>query len=145
MAARSWQSEGVKRVLIPLAAAAALAGCGNRFAPDLFVLTRTGSIPGARLTLRVTDDGFVRCNGGARRRMPDPRLLDAREIARELEGEAEEDRSLPPGPRSVLRYRLRLEGGTVRFSDSSRGQTQEMFLAQAFARRVAQQVCGLAR
>jgi hypothetical protein len=87
----------------------------------------------------------VRCNGGARRRMSDPQLLDAREIARELEGPAEEDRNLPPSPRSVLRYRLRLEGGTVRFSDSSGGQTAEMFLAQAFARRVAQQVCSLAR
>ena len=135
----------MKRVLVPLAAAVALAGCGNRQAPDLFVLTRTGSIPGARLTLRVSDDGFVRCNGGARRRMSDPQLLDAREIARELEGPAEEDRNLPPGPRSVLRYRLRLEGGTVRFSDSSRGQTEQMFLTQEFARRVAKQVCGLAR
>jgi hypothetical protein len=135
----------VKRVLVPLAAAAALAGCGNRQAPDLFVLNRTGSIPGARLTLRVSDDGFVRCNGGERRRMSDPLLLDAREIARELEGPAEDDRNLPPGPRSILRYRMRLEGGTVRFSDSSRGQTEQMFLTQEFARRVAKQVCGLAR
>jgi hypothetical protein len=135
----------VKRVLVSLAAATALAGCGNRHAPDLFVLNRTGSIPGARLTLRVSDDGLVRCNGGPRRRMSDPQLLDAREIARELETPAENDRSLSPGPRSVLRYRLRLEGGTVRFSDSSRGQTREMFLAQAFARRVAQRVCGLPR
>jgi hypothetical protein len=135
----------VKRALVSLAAAAALAGCGNRHAPDLFVLDRTGSIPGARLTLRVSDDGLVRCNGGQRRRMSDPQLLDAREIARELEAPADDDRSLPPGPRSVLRYRLRLESGTVRFSDSSRGQTREMFLAQAFSRRVAQQVCGLPR
>jgi hypothetical protein len=135
----------VKRVLVPLVAAAALAGCGNRHAPDLFVLDRTGSIPGARLTLRVSDDGLVRCNGGARKRVTDGMLLDAREIARELERPAEEDRVLPPGQRSVLRYRLRLEGGTVRFSDSSRGQTREMFLAQKLARRVAKQICGLAR
>jgi hypothetical protein len=132
-------------VLLVLGAASLWAGCGNRTAPDLFVLTRTGAIPGAGLTLRVSDSGLVRCNGRAGRRMPDPLLLDAREIARELEGPAEDGRTLPPGPRSVLRYRLRLEGGTVRFSDSSHGQTREMFLAQAFARRVAQQVCGLAR
>jgi hypothetical protein len=133
----------VKRLLLPLAAAAALAGCGNRHAPDLFVLTRTGTIPGARLTMRVTDDGLVSCNGGPRRRIPDARLLDAREIVRELNKIA--PRSLPPGSSSVLHYRLRLEQGTVTFSDSSRRQTREMFLAQEFTRRVAQQVCGLAR
>jgi hypothetical protein len=133
----------MKRALVLLAAAAALTGCGNRRAPDLFVLTRTGSIPGADLRLRVTDDGLVRCNGGQRQRMSDPLLLDAREIERELNGVA--PRSLPPGPRSVLRYRLLLEDGTVTFSDSSRGQTREMFLTQEFARGVARQVCGLAR
>lgn len=134
---------GVKRLLVALAAAVALAGCGNRHAPDLFVLERTGSIPGARLELRVTDDGLVRCNGGPRRRMPDARLLDAREIARALNEIA--PRTLPPGPRSILRYRLRLEDGTVAFSDSSRGQKKEMFLAQELARRVARGTCGLAR
>ena len=115
---------GVKRVLVPLAAAVALAGCGNRQAPDLFVLTRTGSIPGARLTLRVSDDGFVRCNGGATPahvRPAAPRRAGDR--ARSWRVAAKEGRNLPPGPRSVLRYRLRLEGGTVRFSDTSRGQT----------------------
>ena len=105
--------------------------------PTCSFCDRTGSIPGARLTLRVSDDGLVRCNGGERRRMPDELLLDAREIARELERPAQDDRTLPPGARSVLRYRLGLEEGTVRFSDSSRGQTREMFLTQEFARQVA--------
>jgi hypothetical protein len=125
------------------ALALALAGCGNRTAPDLFVLTRTGSIPDANLRLRVSDDGLVRCNGGERKRMSDPLLLDAREIVRELNPIA--PKTLPPGRRSVLRYRLRLEDGTVRFSDSSRGQTREMFLTQEFARGVAKSVCGLKR
>jgi hypothetical protein len=133
----------VKRLFLPLAVAAALAGCGNRHAPDLFVLHRTGAEPGARLELRVADDGLVRCNGGPRKRMPDPRLLDARQIARELDKIA--PRAMPPGPRSVLRYRVTLPHGTVSFSDSSRRQTREMFLAQQFARRVARGVCGLPR
>jgi hypothetical protein len=133
----------VKRLALLLAASASLAGCGNRTAPDLFVLTRAGSVPGANLRLRVSDDGLVRCNGGARQRMSDPLLLDAREIARELNDLA--PRTLAPGPRSVLRYRLRLQDGTVTFSDSSRRQTREMFLTQEFTRRVAKSVCGLAR
>jgi hypothetical protein len=119
------------------------AGCGNRTSPDLFVLERSGTVPGARLTLRVQDDGQVGCNGRARRRLPDELLLDAREIARELNRVA--PRALAPGARSILTYRLRLERGTVRFSDSSRGQTKQMYLAQAFARAVARRVCGLPR
>ena len=133
----------MRRALAAGVAAALLAGCGNRTSPDLFRLDRGGGVPGARLSLRVSDDGRVRCNGGERRRLPDDALLDAREIAREL-GEVA-PRTLAPGPRSVLSYRLRLEEGTVRFSDSSRGQTKQMFLAQAFTRRVAREVCGLAR
>ena len=126
-----------------LAAAAVLAGCGNRTAPDLFVLDRTGSVPGARLKLRVSDDGLVRCNEGERRRMPGDLLLDAREIARELNQDG--SRTLPPGRRSVLRYRLRLEDARVAFSDSSRGQAKAMFLTQEFTRKVARGVCGLPR
>jgi hypothetical protein len=125
-------------------AATAAAGCGTE-PPDLFLLTRTGSIPGAGLRLLVRDDGVTRCNGGPRHQLPDPQLLDAREIARELADPASKHRSLPPGRGSVLRYRIRLEQGTVTFSDDSRGQTKEMFLAQRFARTVATRVCGLPR
>jgi hypothetical protein len=128
---------------VAVAAALAAAGCGNRTSPDLFVLERSGSVPGARLALRVKDDGRVRCNGGEARRLPDALLLDARQIARELNLVA--PRRLRPGARSILSYRLALEEGTVAFSDSSRGQTKEMYLTQAFARQVAREVCGLAR
>ncbi len=132
-------------LLAALAAAPALAGCGGTRAPDLFYLTRTGSVPGANLRLQVIDDGLVRCNGGSRRRMPDKLLLQARQIQRELEQAALDDRRLPPGRRSILHYRLRMESGTVTFSDSSPGQTREMFLAQQLSREIAQRVCGLPR
>ncbi|MDQ6916033.1 MAG: hypothetical protein M3155_09525, partial [Actinomycetota bacterium] len=125
---------------------AALAGaaCGTR--PfDLFALTRTGSIPGAQLRLVVRDDGLVHCNAGPRGQLPGPLLLDAREVARELDGPAMKKVALPPGPGAVLRYRIRLEHGTVSFADDSRGQTKAMFLAQRLARDVARRVCGLPR
>jgi hypothetical protein len=127
-----------------LLAAAAGAGCGTT-PPDLFVLTRSGSIPGASLRLLVRDDGIVYCNGGAGRQLPDPQLLQAREIARELADPASKHLSLQPAPGSVLHYRIRLEQGTVTFSDDSRRQTKEMFLAQRFARVTATRVCGLPR
>ena len=40
---------------------------------------------------------------------------------------------------------VRLEDGTVKFSDDSRRQTKEMFLTQRFSRDVAKSICRLAR
>ena len=131
-------------LLLVVALAAAGAGCGTH-PPDLFLLTRTGSIPGADLRLLVRDDGVVHCNGGPRRELSDPQLLQAREIARKLADPAAKHVSLPAGRGSVLRYRIRLEQGTVTFSDDSRGQTKEMFRAQSFTRTAATRVCGLRR
>jgi hypothetical protein len=128
------------------AAAAALitAGCGTR-PDDLFVLARSGSIPGARLLLQVDDGGYVRCNRGKRIRMSDDQLLDAREIERELEPEAGEGVTLAPTRNTVLRYSIRMEAGIVRFADTSHGIDDDMRKAAAFARSVARGVCGLAR
>jgi hypothetical protein len=127
-----------------LAVAAPLAGCGQAGA-DLFVVTRSGQGPGAALTLRVADDGFVRCNGGPRRRISDQQLLLAREVQRELDGDAKQRTSRPPGQTSVLSYAVRLESGTVRFSDTSPGITKEERKAAAFTREVATGVCRLPR
>lgn len=124
---------------------AALAGCGTGKAADLFVIERSGKIPGARLTLQVIDDGFVRCNGGERRRLSGDLLLDAREIHRDLMPSAEEDLTLAPGPASVLRYRVRQQQGIVEFSDSSRAQPEAFSAVQGFTRTIAKRVCGLAR
>ena len=133
----------MRRAAVALTLLLTLAGCGNRRAPDLFDVQRDGALPGARLELRVSDDGRVRCNGGEPRRLPDELLLDAREIARALDDLA--PRALPSRPRSQLRYRVRAEGGTVSFADNSPGQEKAMSETQAFVRRVAREVCGLVR
>ena len=123
---------------------ATVAGCGAP-SPELFEVQRTGTVPGARLKLEVSDGGRVRCNGGADRNLGSRRLLDARETARELGDEARDDIALPPGPNSVYSYRVRLEDGTVRFSDTSPGITAEMRALQALTRSIAREVCGLQR
>lgn len=126
------------------ALALALAGCGAA-TPDLFVLTRTGSIPGAHLTLLVNDGGTVRCNGGAPRSLTDPLLLDARDIQSSLADDAKRDLALPPPPTALLRFRIRTQDGTVTFSDVDAGRRKELAKVVAFSRTVAQDVCGLAR
>jgi hypothetical protein len=126
------------------AVAVAAGGCGADY-PDLFVLTRSGSIPGAKLTLLVNDGGTVRCNGAKAVRLPDPQLLSARDIATRLADDADRGLVLPAAPGSVLRFRLRSQDGTVTFSDTDAARRPELGKAVAFARTVARDVCGLAR
>lgn len=130
----------------PIAVAAVLAGGGcGVVSPDLFVLQRTGSIPGARLTLLVNDGGTVRCDGGPARPLPDPDLLKARALQSDLATDAKHAVRLAPGPGSVLSYRYRAPQGSVAFSDTSPGVRPEMDRLAAFARTVARDVCGRPR
>ena len=133
-------------------AAAALAACGTPSA-DLFVVERSGAIPGARLELRVTDGGQVACNGSELRDITSDQLIDAREIVRDLDG-GDEDEDVGPadrnlrlatGPGSVLSYRVRAEQGTVRWSDTSAGQPAVLRRLAAYTRTIAKSACRLAR
>ena len=131
-------------------AAVVIAGCGTPSA-DLFVVQRTGSIPGARLQLRVTDGGQVSCDGGSLRDISSAQLIDARSILEGLDGKKDEagpaDRNLRLGarPGSILSYRVRTEDGTVAFSDNSRGQPQAFFALAKLTRDIARGVCGRPR
>ncbi len=133
--------------------AAVLAGCGGGPPADLFVVNRSGPGEGARLELRLTDDGRASCNGGALVPIPSGDLIDARQARRELEGEEDEGTtgpadaglSLRPGPRSVLRYVVRGQDGTVSWSDTSPGQPPVLRDLAALTRRIAKGPCGLPR
>jgi len=131
-------------VLAALAAMIGAGGCGADY-PDLLVVDRTGSLPGARLTLLVNDGGTVRCNGGEPRQLPARLLLDARTIARDLAEEAADDLALPASRDALLRYRLRTQDGTVTFSDVDAVTRPKLAPVIVFTRAVAQDVCGLSR
>jgi hypothetical protein len=121
-----------------------LAGCGSPPA-DLFVVQRSGSGRNARLTLLVQDDGYVVCNRGAEHEISSARLLDARRLARDLAPQAQLHVQLPPGPHSVLSYRVRLQAGTVSFSDTSRPMPAAFARLTAFTADVSESVCGIKR
>ena len=142
----------------PLAAVAALAlaalalGCSGALPADLFVVSRSGTIPGARLNLRFIDDGGVSCNGGPRKPITSAQLITAREIRRELDGEKDEDTGLaekhidlPPGRTTSLSFRVRSENGVVAFSDTSAHQPQTFYRLAQLTRDVARGACGLPR
>ncbi len=132
------------------ASAAIVAGCGGPSA-DLYVLERTGSIPGAKLTMVVGDGGTVRCNGGKQYEISSAQLIDARAIVGDLNGDEKEPGparksvNLKPGKYTILRYNVRTEFGTVSFSDSSRPQPPVFFAVAKLTRELAKNVCGLPR
>jgi hypothetical protein len=132
----------VRRAAI-VALALSLGGCGTA-SPDLFEVTRRGEDRNANLTMVVNDGGEVSCNG-EEHPLDSDRLLRAREIERDLEQPAELGLELPPGPRSNLSYRVRLEAGTVAFSDTSRGNPQAFNRVAAFTKDVAERICGIVR
>ena len=124
-------------------AALLVAGCGTA-SPDLFEVRRSGEDRAANLTMVVNDGGRVTCNGRERELDAD-RLLRARELERELAEPAELGLELPPGPGANLSYRVRMEAGTVAFSDTSRGNPAAFNRLAAFTKDVAERVCGIVR
>jgi len=130
------------RWLILGALVALVSGCGADVAsPDLFLLTRTG--PSGRLTLLVNDGGTIRCNGGRARKLPDPLLLQARDLASGLGGDAQEKLSIPSPPNSIYRYTIRLQQGTISFPDTATAKGKYPRLAQAeqFALQARRRAC----
>lgn len=138
--------------LAALVASATLTACGGGPPADLFLVTRTGTIPGAKLIVRFIDDGGVSCNNGPRHDITSEQLIEARELRRELDGEKDDDVGLaekhidlPPGRITTMSYRVRSENGAVAFSDTSAHQPQAFYRLAKLTRDVAQQSCGLAR
>ena len=120
-----------------------LAGCGGS-AGDLFEVHRSGADRAANVTLVVSDDGFVTCNG-AKKTLPPDLLLRARQLARDMSVQAELNLALPAGPKPVLSYKARMAAGTIAFSDTSRPLPQSFTELTLYTKDVAERVCKLTR
>jgi hypothetical protein len=125
-------------------AALAAAGCGSE-AHDLFLVTRSGDVPGAPLTLRITDDGRASCNHRPLVEITSAQLISAREVERDLEDPSNAQLRLAPGPQPVFSYRVRTEQGGVAWSDDSSHQPAVLFKLAKLTRDVAKGPCHLAR
>jgi len=125
-----------------LAIAAGCAGCGLSVqAPDLFLITRTGA--GGRLTLLVNDGGTVRCNGGASKSLPDPLLLQARDLANTLDNDAKAKRRFPAMGPAIYHYTIKLQDGTISFPDTAAQAHSELAQAELLTLQIAEGPCGL--
>jgi hypothetical protein len=136
--------------MVAVVGIASMAGCGGVLSPDLFIAYRSGSSPGAKLTLLVNEEGVVQCNPdpthpAPSHRLSDPQVIEARTIQEDLSKPAAAHQSLPAQKGSVLSYYVRDQDGSVRFADNSPGQPAVMRKLALFMLNVAQEVCHLSQ
>ena len=121
-----------------------LTGCGlDVQAPDLFQVTRTGA-GGQRLTLLVNDGGTISCNGGEPKSLPDPQLLQARDLATSLNADVKAKLRFPVNGRSVFSYTVKVQNGTFSFPDTAADTRKELSRFELFVLQAAASPCGLA-
>jgi len=130
---------GVASVL----AAVLVAGCGfDVEEPDLFLVTRTGA-HGQKLSLLVNDGGTISCNGGKPKNLPDPLLLQARDLATSLNTDVNSKVRFPSSARSVYSYKVKVQNGTLFFPDTAAVSRKELSDLELFVVQAAQNPCGL--
>ncbi len=123
---------------------ALLSGCGLQVSsPDLFLLNRSGE--GRAVSLLVNDGGTIRCNGGHAKPLPDALLIRARDLATQLDKDANAKLRLPADANSVFAYSVSLQGGTISFPDTAAAAHHELALAEQFALLAEHGPCGLSR
>ena len=132
----------MKRALL-LVALVLVGGCGGP-AGDLFEVQRSGADRAANVTLVVSDDGYVTCDG-AKKELPPDLLLRARQLTRDMSVQAELNLTLPAGPGTVLSYKARMAAGSIAFSDTSRPLPQSFTELTVYTKDVAERVCGITR
>ena len=121
------------------AVALAAAACGGP-AADVYEVVRSGTIPGADLTLVPSEDGTVRCDGH-RHQLPDPLLLTAENLADQLQAPATNGERLRSGAHPIYTYVVTTPAGTFSYSDDSPHQGSALYALQAWVRTVVRTVC----
>ena len=135
----------MRRALVPTAAAALAllaGGCGGS-PGDLLSLEQTGGFSGARQEIVIRADGEASCNGGKEKDIGSAKLLDARELERELGDLADTaaDFEAPRGTKNVRSYTARLEKGTVRWQDQAPGLPPVLAKAQLLTLQLGRTLC----
>jgi hypothetical protein len=126
-----------------VAAAAAPAACGTP-SPDLFVVERGGTVPGAKLHLLVSDTS-VRCNHGKPLPLTSKQTIEARDITDDLLSVQSGAVAYPtPPPAQFFHFTIRDEAGVLRFPDTAQ-RPPILPRTARFVRRVAIDTCKLAR
>lgn len=120
--------------------AALVSGCGLQVqGADLFLVTRTG--PGPKLSLLVNEDGTISCDGGKAKQLPDPLLLQARDLATSLNNDAK--LRFGASAAGVFRFTVKVPNGTFTFRDTAGSARKELAQLELFVVQAAADPCGI--
>jgi len=123
-----------------LAACALLAGCGGE-AGDLMAIEVSGGAAGAKRTIVVTGDGRGSCNGGERENVESDRLVEARDVERDIEDLTDAGRTFPERP-GRRRYVVRTDDGVVRWSEGTPGLPDVLPRTALLTLQLERELCG---
>lgn len=130
---------------LPAAAAvllAAMAGACGGSAGDILALEVSGGFQGEMLRLSVTEDGRGTCNGGELEPISNDLLIEAREVAREIEVLAAEGARFTESAESDRRtYVARTPAGTVRWVEGSEDLPPVLPSAALLAQELQEELC----
>jgi hypothetical protein len=131
------------RAAVALILAALVTGCGFEVEePDLFLVTRTGA-HGQKLSLLVNDGGTISCDGRKPKTLSDPLLLQARDLATNLNTDVSDKLRFPASARSVYSYTVKVQNGTMSFPDTAALSRKELSNLELFVVQAAANPCGL--
>jgi hypothetical protein len=129
------------RLVLCAASVGLLASCGGS-AGDLIALEVSGGFESQAVRLTVTDDGRGRCGDGGLEPISNERLIEAREVERDIEELAEEgarfaDREGPAGRHYVASTRA----GTVRWAEGAPALPEVLPRAALLAEELQDDLC----
>jgi hypothetical protein len=119
-------------------AAVALAGCGGDPGELMTISTHGGAGDNHRYV--VTGDGRGSCDRGADKLLPGDRVIDAREIAKDIAEQAQKAASYPVKS-GTRRYILKTTDGDVRWSEGTPGLPSVLPKAQLLALQLERLLC----
>ena len=126
-----------------LLATASVGACGTP-SPDLFVVNRDGTVPGAKLKLLVSDQS-ARCNDAPAKPLTSPQIIEARGLRRDLlELQQSQDAIPNAGAAQIFSFVVETEEGKLSYPDRQQRPDVLPRLTR-FVRRVAIDTCGLRR
>lgn len=119
-------------------AAGALGACGGE-SGDLLAIEVTGGPRGGERALVVTEDGRGRCDGSALSAIPNERLIETRELERELTELAEDDRR--PTAAGGRDYVVRFRDGAARWSELTEPKPEVLARLELLALQLGRDLC----
>lgn len=131
----------MRALAVALTALAAIAtGCGGE-AGDLLAVEVSGGLEGETVRLVVTSDGRGSCGAGELRQLPSERVIEAREVERELTPLAEDGASFGGAGADRREFVARTRAGTVRWSEGDPGLPPVLGQTVLLARELQRELC----